>query len=438
MPLGKSVKRSPYDANSKMKINTVVWWLHPALLFAALNLFIAIAALSTSQATYEIWGTSKFFTTHHLLLVVAAVVSFCGAFALSSCFEPRVKLDANQEWVCYAFRLSAALAVFGYIAWVANAVVHGLNLGLIWEVLEGDRGATNNLKNNVFETIPGVTTFTQVGIAACAIYPTLRGATRIDSLMVGIVLALSFARAVLISERLAFVETIVPFTCSSMFFRLCRLQDRSRVFVGLVLPALGICLFFAFFAITEYFRSWQYYKLQFDSYPSFICWRLSSYYVTAVNNGAMWVDSVNQLPAPYFTFNFLWDFPLLPDSWSYPRLFGINPRRVNGELLNVLGTPELNNPSGNLMQVVDFGYLGFLIYWSVIGAASAKIYQSFRRQQIMGLFLMPIVFLMILESPRISYLSSTRLFPALAILLMTLIFAGQLKIPRCVGERVPV
>jgi glucose dehydrogenase len=77
---------------------------------------------------------------------------------------------------------------------------------------------------------------------------------------------------------------------------------------------------------------------------------------------------------------------------------------------------EFNNADGMLFPLMDFGTAGGLLYWVVIGVICGVVYQLFRRKQLAGLLLYPIVFLGLLEIPLALYWSEGRSFPALFML----------------------
>ena len=176
-----------------------------------------------------------------------------------------------------------------------------------------------------------------------------------------------------------------------------------------------------FFGGAEYFRSWQYYQDEFDSIAEFTLWRFGGYYTTAHNNGAMAMETQAPLPLPYWTFRSLWEFPGISDSSiSYQALTGIDVDQARVVMLERYGAPELNNEGGLFMPLIDFGMIGFSIFWFGFGFVAGGLYRGFLAGTLAGLTLYPVVFVAILEIPRLLYLSYTRTFPALVALLVVI------------------
>ena len=89
------------------------------------------------------------------------------------------------------------------------------------------------------------------------------------------------------------------------------------------------------------------------------------------------------------------------------------------DLLAVGANPEFNNPGGLLSPVIDFGVLGALAYWAVMGLVTGYLYRLYIRKHPLGMCIYPIAFLTIAELPRYIYWGEGRAFPALAYLLLS-------------------
>jgi hypothetical protein len=234
----------------------------------------------------------------------------------------------------------------------------------------------------------------------------------------GIVLMLGFLRAIVNSERLALIELVVPAAILTLQLNLSRIRWKTLLRFG---PVIGAVLLLVVFTGFEYLRSWiNFYSkgdlnlLQFGSV------QLLGYYVTALNNGAFvmtWLDI--PLSVPYFTASFLWRFPILSEIMT--TLFGAAPVNFDTYFaaLTAGANPEFNNGDGLLVPIMDFGAAGGCLYWLVMGFICGLLYRLFLRHHLIGLFMYPVIFLSILESPRILYWAEGRAFPPLVMLLFS-------------------
>ncbi len=195
-----------------------------------------------------------------------------------------------------------------------------------------------------------------------------------------------------------------------------------------------------FFGSFEYFRSWRYYQKSFDSYVEFTLWRVGGYYTTAHNNGAMALER-QQKPysIPYTTLRQVWTFPGLGSTpFAYDKLAGFDPVAEYKQMLLRYGTPELNNEGGLFQPILDFGVAGYVVFWFGCGFVASRLYRGFLVGTLSGLVLYPLVFLAILETPRLLYLCYTRSFPALATLLAVVWFAGRVPRSSPFADSIPV
>ena len=186
-------------------------------------------------------------------------------------------------------------------------------------------------------------------------------------------------------------------------------------------PAAGLVALLLLFGGFEYFRSWRFYQNSFDSYPEFVVWRVSGYYTTAHNNGAMALETRDPWPLPYTALRSLWEFPGVAGSpLAYDKLTGVSPSSVHTRMLELYGNPELNNEGGLFQPLLDFGLAGGLAFWCLYGFVAGRLYRSFMVGAFAGLTLYPLVLLSILEVPRVLYLCYTRSFPTLVLLLVVI------------------
>jgi hypothetical protein len=237
---------------------------------------------------------------------------------------------------------------------------------------------------------------------------------------VGLLVVLAAARALVFSERLAVVELLVP-----GFLVVLRMRWLGRILAPAYraalwsLPLAGIVGLFVFFGTFEYVRSWRFYRQDFDSYPQFILWRVTGYYTVAHNNGAMALATQPRYPLPYATLRSVWNIPgLAKTPLGYTRLTGIDPVARFQRMLERYGTPELNNEGGLFQPALDYGLAGYAVFWFGCGLVSGRLYRAYLVGSFAGIAFFPLIFIAVLETPRLLYLCYTRSLPPLVALLV--------------------
>lgn len=410
-----------------------IWWLHPVWTSVLLALIVSGAAYALPDTVYRyFWRTPKYFGEWPLLLcAVFVAIHAAGCYVGGLRTRPADPVD-RQEWtgqlpwdlIRTAFLWCFWLALAGYAVWGAAAVSRGANMGVVVGILSGDKGATELMKDVYLVTISGVTTLTQLGVAAVvlgALLGVAQGWRRVRWPMLTL-FGLAVLRALLNSERLAVIELAIPLLV--LLVRLVALESPRLMgtFGGAVrmAPVVGAVALVGLFAVSEYFRSWlNFYSGGDIGFWTFVTMRLLGYYVTALNNGALLVEQLEPTGLPYFTMQFLWRFPvtggILKD--VYPTMPHLSESSSPVESVLTVGANfEFNNPDGYLVPMLDFGVVGALVYWLIAGLACGFLYRSFCRKQVLGLLVYPLVFTGIVEMPRILYWGSGRVVPAFAVL----------------------
>ncbi len=414
------------------RLDSGIWWLHPAFVFGTAGVVIAIAAYVIPESTYRAyWRMPKFFDLRALEITFACVAVFIFGALLGTAFMSRVKpagqaatdLSDRIPWrfVGTLFRISFYLCVLGYAIWIGLAIQRGMTLSNVAGIVAGEKGAMYEARFNYLPTVGGVTTLTQFGTAAVilgAILGSCQGWKGVRWRL-GIVLALALFRALLNSERSALLELAIPFLVVTLALR-SRISRSMRIAINLAPPVGIVCLFFLFTGF-EYFRSWtNYYAGRDLNLLEFGAIRLLGYYVTSFSNGAYFLNRLDPLNAPYFTFHFLWTFPLT--SPVIKRLF-TDPLLDSTDkwfyfpFLEAEANAEFNNADGMLFPLMDYGIAGGLIYWFLIGIVCGLVYVSYRRRELSGLLLYPAIYLGLLQVPLALYWGEGRAFPSLALLI---------------------
>lgn len=425
------------ESSNKSIASDIPWWLHPIPIFVGLNGVTGVASYLAAPQTYlELWRTPKYVTIFTLLIIVAALVVF--SVGVWAALANQKGKSSQYEWtgaVSYRttlllFNISYWICIMAYVFWAGIGIWRGLG----WEFLKSVFSSADT-SNNVYSiriylaTIPGITTLTQLGIPAVVLGSLLGAGAGWKTVRVklGILLALAILRALVYSERLAFLELIIPL----MVLRFAEPDSlmRQRPWRNLIrfAPLLGVAGVYLVFTGFETVRSWSiYYSARESSLWLFGFWRLVGYYVTAFNNSAYVLSTLqHSLRAPYQTLNFLWEFPWL--NTHVKELFNWVHLDYEGymNLLAIGANPEFNNWGGLLSPVIDFGVVGALLYWAVMGFITGRLYCLYLRKHPLGMCIYPVVYLALSEVPRYLYLGEGRAFPALAYLLVSVVVLLQ-------------
>lgn len=209
---------------------------------------------------------------------------------------------------------------------------------------------------------------------------------------------LSLFRSALFSERLAFLEILVPFLC-------CYFATQEKKKIHKFFPIIGICCIVFIFGLFEYSRSWLgFYAINYDgTFINFIIDRILGYYTVAINTECSFIEHA---PCPFFPFQTMEWITKIPFI-DLQKILDVHSSY--GEIFTKYGNPEYNNPGGILAGVADFGYIGLIMsYW--LGLLVGKFYKSYLSSSLLGYIYYPIFFLCILELPRYLYIGSVRFF----------------------------
>jgi hypothetical protein len=230
-------------------------------------------------------------------------------------------------------------------------------------------------------------------------------------------------------ERLAAIEIGVP----ALVLLLTQTDARgafrrSRQVVAAVGPYLAVPALLAGFTVTEYFRSWSTYS-QTQRLPliDFMTSRVTTYYYTALNNGAgLLTTRGDEWPSYRFLYTADW-FYRLPGGLgeTFRRLFIGHGDHPTNLFLESYGDPEFNNMSGIFPVMYDVGAIGVGVYFLVFGVVAGMLYRSMMRGAKVGALLYPPVFVGCLEILRTPYLNGSRVI---------LLFAGALLLLRAMRE----
>jgi oligosaccharide repeat unit polymerase len=378
------------------------WWARPHhfTVFFLIPLFVICASLPDRM--FLNWKhTQNFITLEPFSVAMAAL----GGFALASLVvshigaphprspgigvQPRIAPAPYRAAVYFVFCITVA----AYLLFLPQEI------------------AATDIHSARQSRVVGITSFVNLGpLYATMLFLqiTLTGCrlSRFDKIVFLLFLLLVTVRTFASSERLAIIEVLVPIAV----IRFAPVKRRRMLMI--VAPFAAVLALALFFGITEYFRSWSSYKSTGISLEEFMLTRLLGYYAAAVNSGAMLFTNFGPAYVPYFTGNWLVKMPLLADlnsSWATEMA-----DRVDITFL-MYGDPEFSNTSGLFAPMNDFGTLGGLGAWVILGIVTGRLFVGFTNRRLLSVLLFPTWMTGVYEILRIFYWGGTRYFPVLVL-----------------------
>jgi oligosaccharide repeat unit polymerase len=405
-----------------------VWWLTPIgapLLVVPISLF---GAWVIGDARYrQEWRTPKVIDgSFTVMLGIGLVALLLGAAVpvlarRRTWYGPWPALSIGDRALLYrASTWIFRATIGGYAALLAAGMSRGVTPVTLLHILLSFDFSSDILKRS-FAPIAGLTTFTQLGIAYVIVAGLLLGTDdeHRTRRRLAVVMVAAAARAFLLSERLALLELVIPLIAVWALRASGHTGRRRRI--ATLAPVALIPVVVAVFGAFEYVRSWQVYKTQDGtSFLDFVMVRFAGYYATAYNNAAIaYQHSTFPHRMPYGSIQAVWDAPVISQVGLYGLLTGGgNADAAYGTALAQYGNPEFNNPGGLGVPFTDFGPVGGVIYFFVLGAVVGLIWASLRAGSAWGMLIYPVVVTTLLEIPRYLYLVQGRVLPALAALLL--------------------
>ena len=408
---------------------TELWWLNPlvcaAILLAVYSTFmrfdfLRVVPIANIPRQHYAWGAA-------LLLTMAI-----GMVLVMAAREPDrsgagvVAFDV-PSWAMAGLMIGT---LFAYGIWFAPLAT---DPRIVLDILNGER---SNVRG-VVTTTPGVTTMTQFGMAYAIAFAAMRS-SRVRPLEgwehAGLVLVfvLAVIRSVVWSERLAVIELVVVYIVARLAFTRVTTQRRWRI--ATVVPVVAPLLLYVGFTATEYLRSWDYYRNEYDSVWAFSFERLLTYYATASNNGIGLL--VENQDWPLFSGRFVaeWLY-LMPGLGDWMRDSLGDPMTYYTTFLDRFARPEFNSATGLFEVVFDLGYAGSMLYFLTVGALIGRLWDGWRRQSVLGVLFYPVAMMFLVELLRFNYFAATRFAP-LALALFVLWLAAR-RVPMPPSPTVP-
>jgi oligosaccharide repeat unit polymerase len=333
---------------------------------------------------------------------------------LRHAFEQAAPSDAYRlRRLAPVLRSLLLVSLAAYLGWFAIGFIRAGGPG---PFVEAWLSSPFYVKTQLLRTIPGLTTLTQLAVAAIPLalaFGLLGRRGKLRPLAISIVI-FAAARAFVFSERLALLELIVPVAY-------LLLAERRVAVPKVLLYSLGIGVaILAVFAATELRRTYVY---THDFSLSKVTARFFGYYVTSLDNGGVVID---QYPAatPFANSGqMLWRFPLIEHfraddlpavgtvSLRYADIFGKDPDVLWSSAFAAQGlSDEYNVFTTPGFLAADFGWLALPVLL-LLGMYSGALYTRARSSPFhRALYAVWLVGL--LEFMRIIYFFDTRVLPA--------------------------
>jgi oligosaccharide repeat unit polymerase len=404
------------------RLSRPAWWIHPT--WALLLIALPVLMLTLSEGPAGLIYFKNYvdnYTPYNCFAAVASLLALTCGTLLGTVFE-----GASTKVVSSIDPLRAKLALrwLGVIALAAYVLLLGpwlLHPDIALQALQG-LGAEE--AKGSMDRMPGITSFTNIAPLFCAVWSAARLDRRfrptadLKCIFAGLAL-LTFARAIVGSERLALVEFVAPLVLAQAAF-----HSRPS-FVRAAFPVLGLIAFVAYFAAAEFLRSWQYYQFAAnDQFWEFSILRLVGYYSTSLNNGMGMFQLHSPLGVPYFTAGAMAKLPILP-------LLGTQTGSISDDIWAVylfeFGNGEFNNLSGLFVPLIDFGLAIGLTVMCILGIFVGLLYRGYAQQRIAGMILYPTCYIGALEIIRLFYFGESRVVP---LFLVSGILGWVFKSPR--------
>ncbi len=416
------------------------WWLHPGAAVVALVVPTLLVALLTSPETYrEAWRTPKWVSMDTVALVGPALAALVLGCVAGGCLVRRGRpgtapwptlSPGTEATLRRAFPILIRITFAAYALWGLALLARGITPWGLVDMARSGQIYDSALRDRL-RGISGVTTLTQVGVAAVIVGAVLdaRQRSRAIRRSLLILLAIAAARSYFLAERLAIIELAVPWLVVRGAVAAGSPSRHRRRLVQFA-PLLAVPLLFAVFAGFELSRSWSYFSsTSQQSYSSFAVSRLLGYYTTSYNNGQVLYDHYRwDAQLPYYSVEFFWSFPAVQSVVPYERVTAPTPPADRPRYEDVLAryaNPEFNSPNGLVAPAVDFGPVGGIAFLAVAGVAAGAAYQSFRRSRTIGMLLYPAIFTGLLELPRELYWTLGRNLPVWVALVAVLWAVGR-------------
>jgi oligosaccharide repeat unit polymerase len=324
-------------------------------------------------------------------------------------------------------------SITAYLIWFGSGVARAGGLTAFLEEWTRD---PENLKAEILKTIPGVTTLTQLSVAAVPLVIAF-GLRRRRGMMplIATIFVLAVIRSFIFSERLALLELVVPVVYLALGKRVVLVPKALMVALASGLAVLVL------FTATEARRSFVYTN---NFSLTHVTARFFGYYLTSENNALVVADRYPGATPFAYTGAMFWQFPFVDhlrvENAPVVGTFSLRYQDLFHKDLTVFW-PEAFQENGLSYQYNVFTTPGFLAAdfgWAglggvlLLGLYSGALYRRAQAHPFhRALYAVWLVGL--LEFMRIMYFFDTRALPAYAV--FAVIYLALVRQGRTLGWR---
>lgn len=428
-----STLRSARKAASLQEDKTLTvrwpWWVHPGWALLLLTGSMALISITLPEGVFVTWRAHKFLDAGmSTALMIGVLATFIGIMIASGAASRggSATFSFTPKQVSYlrrAYKFLFFLAIAGYAIWITSAIAQGVRPQDLLAVVDRQLGAISELKSNS-RPIGGLTTMTQFAPVVVVLGHILR------KLGVGgrgflILVLLAGVRTVFYAERLALIEVIIPL----LVIAALTVNPGSK-WAGLArsAPLIVAPIIWGVFAASEYARSWIYYQMTTDlPFVEWVSARLAGYYVTSFNNSALFAQAYEGSNAiPYFSVPAIWNAPGV-DAAAQGGVYGFKPDEWWTYILATEGSKDFTNVGSFLVTYAEFGMLGMVAIWFIVGLALGGLFASVTKGSVPALIGYCAVFVGVLELPRFIYWTQGRATPILVAIVVMALSYPRLK-----------
>ena len=388
------------------------WWASPAGI--CLGFLLPVLFLIASVGQVELPGVvirgARFLDAAYLALgaLLLLVIALSGWLGQQFVPRPRPAAATLAHWDAAALVIGV-VATCAYMYWLRGFIANPM---LLLQTLLGSyRPDRNDPQLALTSGITSLTNFAPVFFSIYAFRLAFPGPRvgRTMHWLCGVLLSLTVFRVYVWSERLALIETVVPFALAAGAVA-ARSQRRAVRVLTWLGPFIAVPLLILYFGIAESVRSWTAaaYNGKLDFWD-FAIGRMASYYYTSLNNGAAMLHT-QDWPTWRFEYTLLW-LHKAPLSIGTAFSDWINVHYLQPEdLLTRYLDIEFNNPSGLYAVVCDLGLPLGVAYFALIAITGGLLFRAYGAGRLAGALAYPMFFLSFLEVFRYPYLGQPRAF----------------------------
>ncbi|WP_320836716.1 O-antigen polymerase [Zhongshania sp.] len=396
-----------------LRVKGQVWWLDPIkVLLATIGVLGFSSVLVPDEYYRAFYFAPKYIDEYYIasLVVIALALWFGGR--LGAAMPAPVRDDEyrnsffSRKDIFYVFLISSFLCMFGYVYWLFGAMRAGFSWSVILAAFQDSYVGSIKYQYFLNSRVVGLTSLTQLGVfvlvLGCNIWVSSFRRRRAVSVVLLGLMFFAFLRALLVSERLAMIELIVPFVV--LYYRGKSFTRRRRLVLSLA-PVIFLSTGILLFSLFEYYRSFSGGWLDSLGFGGFSLLGYGAvlflgYYLTALNNNAMLLGAW-AYPYPYFS--------ILP--WL--KLSGSDTEAgvLYKELLSKMAFTGFNNTGGYLLPILDFGWFFGVAYFVFFGWLVRWAYAAFVFGSPLALLVYPFLFVCIIDLPRVNYFLEGRAIP---------------------------